>query len=684
METGETSARLNSAQALHLLTTARYADKLFADIEGVLVAAKARSPFRDYKNPLPPGQIKIIEDYLASIRAQLAGVLESQGIALPEPAIDSIHAIRTTLNFVKIAFEDCRPKRMRGYGEVPQSYVRTLNGLVDEMIGAVEKLDTYLAQALDLDLGSRLERLQRNGRDIALAKTLERIINQHGLVEFRSMLSMIVERLESPHFEIALFGRVNSGKSSLLNAILQAEVLPVGVNPITSVPTRVVYGPNGRLTVWYADRKPDRLPVERLADFVTEERNPANSKHVARIVVELNSPRLREGIAFVDTPGLGSLATHGAKETMAYLPRCDLGVVLIDAASTLAEDDLATIRLLYEAGAEASVLLSKSDLVDEDDRKRQLAYVSRQISTRLGIDLSAHPVSVRADQGELLERWLKEEIFPRYRSHRQSAQASIERKIGVLREAVAAALHTRLQRAAKKSPSSDIDPAAIEAHLRSAVGLFAEAREACSEVAQEIEGFADQALTAAASHLIHQWRADAGAPATPAIRHTIAAIATARASLITGLLANLTRELTVALGDTARDLGFTDGHDEADLKSVFREMPRFDSGSWDVRLAPSCRMKLSARLEARRVEQSLRKQIGETVSTAFYNFSKMLDAWARRALNELQLRFDAQADRYRAHLHRLTESRALSEAEEISLRRDLDQLTRAAEFASVR
>jgi len=66
--------------------------------------------------------------------------------------------------------------------------------------------------------------------------------------------------------------------------------------------------------------------------------------------VELPAAGLREGVVYVDTPGLGSLATAGAAETKAYLPRCDLGIVLIDAGSTLTQDDLATIQTLYEAG----------------------------------------------------------------------------------------------------------------------------------------------------------------------------------------------------------------------------------------------------------------------------------------------------------------------------------------------
>lgn len=201
--------------------------------------------------------------------------------------------------------------------------MRELNGLVDEMVSAVEKLDSYLAQGLGQDLEARLDRLSKAGANVGLDKSLERIVNGQGFVEFRPTVSTILDRLESRSFEIALFGRVSSRKSSLLNHIVQNDILPVGVNPITAAPTRLVYGDAPRLTVSYADRNAERTGLARLAEFVSEQHNPGNYRHVTRVVVELPSARLRDGVVLVDTPGLGSLATSGAAETLAYLPRSE-------------------------------------------------------------------------------------------------------------------------------------------------------------------------------------------------------------------------------------------------------------------------------------------------------------------------------------------------------------------------
>jgi hypothetical protein len=148
MQSDDSASRLNSSHALHLLTSAQHADKLFSEIESVLFASKSKSPFRKYKNALSPAQIKVVEDYLARIRTQMVRVLEAQCVPLPEPQFESVHSIRTTLAFAKMTFDDCKPERMRGYGEIPESKVRELNGLMEEVIGAIDKLDSYLAPLL--------------------------------------------------------------------------------------------------------------------------------------------------------------------------------------------------------------------------------------------------------------------------------------------------------------------------------------------------------------------------------------------------------------------------------------------------------------------------------------------------------------------------------------------------------
>src|SRR5437867_4008345 len=205
----EAMGGLNSSQKRYLLTSCEHADKLLAEIEAILAASTSQSPFPTYKQTLAPAQVKVVQDYLARIRAQMVRILQSQGMTPPGPRADSPHAICVALTFVDIVFEECRPKYMLGYGEVPESAVLELNGLVNEIQGIVAKLDAFLAQELGHDVRERLQRLEQSG-DVGRVQMLARIINEHGLVGFRHALSMIVERLEEHTFEVAVSGRVSA------------------------------------------------------------------------------------------------------------------------------------------------------------------------------------------------------------------------------------------------------------------------------------------------------------------------------------------------------------------------------------------------------------------------------------------------------------------------------------------
>ena len=391
--------------------------------------------------------------------------------------------------------------------------------------------------------------------------------------------------------------------------------------------------------------------------------------------MELPSDRLRDGVVLVDTPGLGSLATSGAAETLAYLPRCDLGVVLVDAGSTLTEDDLATIRTLYEAAIPASVLLSKSDLLAPEDRDRSSAYISEQIHAQLGLAISIHPVSIQSTHSSFLETWLNDVLLPLYDRHQQLAQESLSRKIGSLREGVVTALKLRLDREPEDGqPIRDQRPINIDevdGALRKSVGRIAEIRQLSFETTHAIRELGDESLGEAARALSNAWLGGSAESSSTLVGNELIRIAAEHASTLSGGLKDLARELSQSLELASDALGYQEARGEDDLSSAIQEMPRLDLGDLQVDVRPGLLAKLSRELSAGHVHKVLRRQIGAQVEEAFSNLGKMLDSWARRTLSELQLRFETHADRYRAHLNRMTTRGRTSSADQGAVIRDL-------------
>ena len=302
---------LNEAQRLRLSVSCQYIDRLLTDIGNVLHSASSPSPFAKYIVDISPAQARVLEDYIHRLRGQLLRSLAWQQLEPGDPTIPATHAILTNLSFIDIAVEELRPRHMRGSGAVSDRVAGDLNGVVHELRSLIEGMNRYLRQKMGTNLEARLERLQQQGANVSLLQTTSEIIGRHGLVEFRGRLEAITARLEDSNFEVAFFGRVSSGKSSLLNALLGKDILPVGINPITAVPTRLRSGPNARAVITFVDGHSEKIPLDEIAQFVTEQGNPGNTRNVIKAVAEIPSPSLTQGIVLVDTPGLGSLATAG-------------------------------------------------------------------------------------------------------------------------------------------------------------------------------------------------------------------------------------------------------------------------------------------------------------------------------------------------------------------------------------
>ena len=169
-------------------------------------------------------------------------MLDGQGLS-PTPNLFSLrHSLLTHLTFVDVAVEELRPHYMQGYGAVAADASAALNGIVEELHVTIGQLTRALAVDRSEDLRTRLEKIGVQA-DVVLLHTLEELVTKYGVVEFRSALATILDTLERTGLELAVFGRVSTGKSSLLNRLLEKEVLPVGVTPITAVPTRIHFRP---------------------------------------------------------------------------------------------------------------------------------------------------------------------------------------------------------------------------------------------------------------------------------------------------------------------------------------------------------------------------------------------------------------------------------------------------------
>jgi GTP-binding protein EngB required for normal cell division len=216
--------------------------------------------------------------------------------------------------------------------------------------------------------------------DPALARVLARLAEaaELGVAEVRDLAAEVTGRLQALRLEVAVVGEFKRGKSSLLNALVGREVLPVGVLPLTAVPTVIEQGEEA-LVVEYTDGRQEQHPLRQLASFVTEEANPGNRLGVIRVTARLHTPLLDAGVRLVDTPGVGSVHEHNTRSTDAYLPNLDAAVLVTSADPPISAGERAFLERVLAHAVRLFVVLNKADYLAAGDLDRTIAFTERVV-----------------------------------------------------------------------------------------------------------------------------------------------------------------------------------------------------------------------------------------------------------------------------------------------------------------
>ena len=626
------------------------------EMEAFLAGREQSSVFSEHAHDISPTEAKVIQDYFARIRSTMLACLQENEIPLEVHRTSLRWTLQTRIEFLHVAIAELGPAKLRGYGTMSPAVRDELVRIQQELGRLVDRVSAYLRQGLGQDLSQRLARLEASSGTVETLKLVNRVVARWQLVEFRPLIDAMLQRIEHPRYEIAVFGRVNSGKSSLLNHVVGMDVLPVGVTPITAVPTRLVRGDRALAVIQFAERGAKRISLDELSQYASEEGNPDNKKHVTGITVHVPFPRLHEGVVLVDTPGIGSLALAGGVETLAYLPRCDLGVLLIDAATALNEDDLAVLRGLYEAGIPAHVLVSKADLLSPADQDRTKHYVRQHIQRELNLDLQVHPVSTVRSHEALLARWFEHEIEPLFQRQRALAEKSLQRKIAHLRESVIAVLQTIASRhpEAGEANRADLDAQRAGQLLSQADNAILRTKEQCRDWSLDGAALVAIILQDAAQALVQSPKTSKQASSEVVVR-VIRDVLLQRAQMARQAVTGLQQSLRRAL-ETIQEIAGLAGTDIAPVRDfVCSEQPILVLSGLREKCHPAAPWwrTLLPRWAASVLRGWLKKRLGPTIQEFVNGYNEQLEVWMKGRMVQLTEAYQSQAEVLREQVRRI-------------------------------
>lgn len=180
------------------------------------------------------------------------------------------------------------------------------------------------------------------------------------------------EQTKDPALKLAIVGRPNVGKSSIINALTQSD--------------RVIVSPI-----------------------------PGTTRDAVDVPLEVDTEGVREKYILIDTAGMrksrrvnDSIEFFSVKRSEESIARCDIAILVLDAESGILEQDKKVADRIVEERKACIVVVNKWDLVDEAVRKaREEEIEHRRMKDRTADRNAPKPMTTLAEFGE----WVQEKLF---------------------------------------------------------------------------------------------------------------------------------------------------------------------------------------------------------------------------------------------------------------------------------
>jgi small GTP-binding protein len=188
-------------------------------------------------------------------------------------------------------------------------------------------------------------------------------------------------------FLIVVVGEFNSGKSSVINALLGQRLLEEGVTPTTTQIYILRHGEKQQRTLVGERQVLLTFPVEFLSE-----------------------------LSIVDTPGTNAVIREHETITSRFVPRADLVLFITSADRPFTESERAFLERIREWGKKVVFVVNKIDILQSEEERNQIEnFVLRNARLLLGDAPASYSVSareaLRAKQGEP-DLWQKSRFGP--------------------------------------------------------------------------------------------------------------------------------------------------------------------------------------------------------------------------------------------------------------------------------
>ncbi len=200
---------------------------------------------------------------------------------------------------------------------------------------------------------------------------------------YKELPSGISEDLKSLHvracepMKVAVTGLFSSGKSTFLNALIKRDILPTGINPVTSMISYIKYGEKSKFEIRFQDGRSQYYPIDKIGQYTYSHKQ--EDIHGIDYVNIFYPDELLKHVCFVDTPGLNSPYAADTAITEKVLQEVDgiIWLTLIENAGRKSEKDVLDKIICQYQHKSICIINQKDKLDDEDEIEEVVAYITK-------------------------------------------------------------------------------------------------------------------------------------------------------------------------------------------------------------------------------------------------------------------------------------------------------------------
>ena len=304
--------------------------------------------------------------------------------------------------------------------------------------------------------------LEKGAQIYPLLRRIHKLLLSHAaLTSLGPEVARIQEIFDRPLL-IAVMGEFNSGKSTLVNALIGEKIAPMGITPTTATINILKYGEERQARVIWRDDTEQLLGWTEVGPFLNglDDRQARAIRHV-----ELLYPAeelLRVNV--VDTPGLNSLVDEHEQTAREILGKADAVIWLFSAQQAGKQTEQEALEVLQQHRLKTVGVLNKIDRLSPEELEAVQAHLSEgfaelvdavipvsarqaleamngtrsaerktRSAERDGEEETGDALKLRDSRFPELRSFLEERLFARSRQIKR--QASRQRLDGVLAEA---------------------------------------------------------------------------------------------------------------------------------------------------------------------------------------------------------------------------------------------------------